>query len=158
MKKVWENPQITVEQFEANEYVAACDDLQNVYYNFVCDAGGGVSGDVWEGSTTNADNTQISGGTNLTNGNPYYSFSACDASHYVLKSEADAKNMFTSGIYHKGITDDSTSVKKYGSVFGYGGTMSELIPVTIWKGENNDDVHCMTNLGVEIETVKGNKS
>lgn len=150
MKKVWENPQITVEQFEANEYVAACDDLQNVYYNFVCDAGGGVRGDVWEGGTVTTESTwwggtyqTISGGTNLTTGQQHW-FYACDASHYVLKSEADANETFTAGYYNQGTYNDSTT--------------GNFIPVTIWKGENNDDVHCMTNLGVTIETVKGNKS
>ena len=38
MKKTWELPVICVQQFEANEYVAACGD-SGVIYNFECNAG-----------------------------------------------------------------------------------------------------------------------
>lgn len=38
MKKTWEEPKIMVQKFVANEYVAACSDV-NVVYNFECNAG-----------------------------------------------------------------------------------------------------------------------
>ncbi len=41
MKKTWMEPQITVEQFMANEYVAACGDTEYGVYMFKCDAPGG---------------------------------------------------------------------------------------------------------------------
>ena len=47
MKKTWEEPRILVQQFMPNEYVAACGDSGTVY-NFVCDAGGGTPGTVYE--------------------------------------------------------------------------------------------------------------
>ena len=49
MKKTWEEPRILVQQFMPNEYVAACGD-ENRVYNFVCDAGGGTPGTVYEDS------------------------------------------------------------------------------------------------------------
>ena len=38
MKKEWMEPVIEVQEFAANEYVAACGDSGKVY-KFVCDAG-----------------------------------------------------------------------------------------------------------------------
>lgn len=52
MKKTWEEPKIMVQQFMPNEYVAACGD-ENRVYNFVCDAGGGTPGAVYEDSNHN---------------------------------------------------------------------------------------------------------
>ena len=46
-RKVWRRPLTRVQQFEANEYVAACGD-SGVVYKFKCDAGGGVYGSVYE--------------------------------------------------------------------------------------------------------------
>lgn len=40
MKRVYEAPAVSLEQFAANEYIAACGDTGTVY-KFVCDAGGG---------------------------------------------------------------------------------------------------------------------
>ena len=37
MKKIWTKPMATVEEFAANEYVAACGDM-NTVYKFTCDA------------------------------------------------------------------------------------------------------------------------
>ena len=42
MKKVWSRPLTVVQNFEANEYVAACGD-ENKVYKFKCDA---VSGSI----------------------------------------------------------------------------------------------------------------
>lgn len=41
MKKEWVEPRILIQQFVANEYVAACGD-ENKVYNFTCDAPGGT--------------------------------------------------------------------------------------------------------------------
>lgn len=38
MKKEWTEPVVEVQEFAANEYVAACGDSGKVY-KFVCDAG-----------------------------------------------------------------------------------------------------------------------
>ncbi len=41
-RKVWRRPLTRVQQFEANEYVAACGDTEYGNYLFECDAPGGV--------------------------------------------------------------------------------------------------------------------
>ena len=38
MKRKYESPRMVVEQFEANEYIAACHDTDQVY-KFTCDGG-----------------------------------------------------------------------------------------------------------------------
>lgn len=40
-RKVWRRPLTRVQQFEANEYVAACGDTEYGNYLFECDAPGG---------------------------------------------------------------------------------------------------------------------
>lgn len=41
-KMTWTRPVTEVQQFAANEYVAACGDTEYGAYNFVCDAPGGT--------------------------------------------------------------------------------------------------------------------
>lgn len=41
-KMTWTRPMTEVQQFAANEYVAACGDTEYGAYNFVCDAPGGT--------------------------------------------------------------------------------------------------------------------
>lgn len=50
MKRAYVRPTIVGERFVANEYVAACGDTEYGKYKFTCDAGGGVSGDVYRES------------------------------------------------------------------------------------------------------------
>ena len=141
-KRVWNKPLAQVEQFMANEYIAKCSDTVNKFYNFVCDAGGGTKGDVWEGGTVTEGRRYdtISGGTNLTSGRTRYYY-ACDASHYV--PEASLATTFTSGYYNKGTYNDSTE--------------GNFIPVVIWT-DGGTDVHCTESLAENIQVVQGNKS
>lgn len=131
MKKSYESPRAYVEEFTPNEYVAACGD-SGVTYLFKCDAGDGVSGNVyvesngidglqsraqwvqdgkypWEGHWQNADRSL--GG-----------YHACGTTH-----EADSDDDFLNGYY---VPYDSGQVSK----------------VIIWRGPHNDNVHCTTNL------------
>lgn len=50
MKRAYVRPTMVGERFVANEYVAACSDTEYGKYKFTCDAGGGVSGDVYRES------------------------------------------------------------------------------------------------------------
>ena len=50
MKRAYVRPTMVGERFVANEYVAACGDTEYGKYKFTCDAGGGVSGDVYRES------------------------------------------------------------------------------------------------------------
>lgn len=131
MKKEWVKPLAVVEQFVANEYVAACSDTENVYYKFVCDAGDGEWADIYEGKYPH--------GTNLTPDGRFRYFHACKATHFV---KAEEQSPFTEGWYDGN--------------YGYGEDYK--FDVIIWKGENDDDVHATKALKTEIETIKGNRS
>lgn len=48
MKKVYEAPVVHLEQFVANEYIAACGDTEYGVYKFECDGGGGVYGGLYD--------------------------------------------------------------------------------------------------------------
>ena len=48
MKRTYVRPTMVGERFVANEYVAACGDTEYGKYKFICDAGGGKKGDVYE--------------------------------------------------------------------------------------------------------------
>ena len=138
MKKTWEEPQILVQKFIPNEYVAACGDSGTVY-RFKCDAGNGVYGSVYE-ETNGREGLQTSGwkADRLIS---YYSrdwwgnesgFHACEITH-----EAESNSVFSAGYYCAQ------------------GDKTHPVPVIIWKGDKGDDVHCTTNLNKnDWETAK----
>lgn len=133
--KIWTMPTAVAQEFAANEYVAACDDLVNQYYAFSCDATGGLLGTVYE-ETNGEAGLQVSGDTALT----HAGYHACGVTHYAPVDTTD----FVNGYY-------LTLIDAIG-----GGEL--VTPVVIWKGENNDNVHCTKNLSVETEIITGNKS
>lgn len=140
MKKQYVSPMMVGEKFEANEYVAACGD-SGVVYKFKCDAGGGVSGSVYL-ETNGVDGLQtetkwVQTGENRWEG--YYvqadnrlgGYHACGAEH-----EAESTDSFLNGYYVPYYT-------------------STVVPVIVWRGSNNDNVHCTTNLDMNSwETAK----
>lgn len=136
-KRVWSKPLATVENFEVNEYIAACTDLENKFYKFECDATGGIAGYVYE-ETNGTSGFQITGDTLLTS--IFGGYHACGETHYAPLETTD----FVDGYY--------LTAADYIA----GGTF--VTPVVIWKGEGNDNVHCTKNLNVETEIVTGNKS
>ncbi|MDD7647475.1 MAG: hypothetical protein PUJ35_09575 [Ruminococcus bromii] len=114
-KREWAIPQTFVQQFAANEYVAACGD-ENRVFKFTCDAGGGKSGTVYL-ETNGQEGLQIGWG-----GDTYLSlYHACGATH-----DASTQDDFLNGYY----------------VTISGG----VTPVIVWRGSNNDNTHCTTNL------------
>ena len=144
-KKIWSRPMAEVETFMANEYIAKCSDTVNKYYEFVCDAGDGVRGDVWIGGTVS--NGTIIGGDLLTPDERIFIFKtpgyyhACGATHYV--PEGNVSTTFFNGYYNEGSYGDKTTGK--------------FVPVVIWTA-NNTNVHCTKELMEKIEVVTGNKS
>ncbi len=130
MRKTWMEPQIEVQQFTSNEYVAACGDSGTVY-KFKCTAGGGVSGYVYL-ETNGIAGLQSSG----RNADQYLSgYHACGTSH-----EAESTDAFLDGYY---VVD--------GGFFGE----DTVTPVIVWRGPNNDDTHCTTLLDKnDWETAK----
>lgn len=127
-EKVWVRPLTMVQQFEANEYVAACGDLNKVY-KFKCDAGGGISGSVYL-ETNGKPGLQTGWG-----GDRYLSgYHACGTTH-----EAKTTDDFLDGYY---VTSS-----------WFGGT--KTTPVIVWRGPHNDNTHCTENLDMDSwETVK----
>lgn len=133
VKNVWVQPQTVVQQFVANEYVAACGDLNKVY-KFKCDAGGGVSGSVYL-ETNGEDGLQTRGqwvggwGGHWVPADEYLSgYHACGTTH-----EAKTTDDFLDGYY---VTSS-----------WFGGT--KTTPVIVWRGPNNDNTHCTENLNMD---------
>lgn len=119
-KEAWVHPETIVQQFAANEYVAACGDTEYGSYYFTCDAGAGVYHDsilfgcrdkyVWAVYTDS--------GEKLTG-----AYGACGATH-----EAPKDDEFLSGYMDNKYTSEV-----------------EHIPVMIWT-DHGTNVHCTTNL------------
>lgn len=124
-KQTWEEPQILVQKFIPNEYIAACGDSGKIY-KFTCDAGGGKRGSVYE-ETNNLPGLQTlewNADTEITRW-PSGGYHACMTTH-----EAESDSEFDHGYYCAG------------------GDTRKPVPVIIWKGENGDDIHCTTNLDI----------
>lgn len=126
-RRVWRRPLTEVQKFEANEYVAACGD-ENKVYKFVCDAGGGVNGTVYE--DTNNNGKLDWGDKELTSYLPLYH--ACKKTH-----TAPTDDEFIKGFYVEG-----------------GIAYWDPTPVIIWT-EGGTNVHCTTNIHMDQwETAK----
>lgn len=127
MRKRWEEPMILVQQFVANEYVAACGDSGTVY-NFKCNAG--EKGKHYAVKDAKGNVATISG--RYMNGHfPFSYYEPCGETH-----EAESNSGFLTG-YH---LDDPKTRR------------DENISVIIWT-DNNTDVHCTTNLNMNSWTT-----
>lgn len=137
-RKVWRRPLTRVQQFEANEYVAACGD-SGVVYNFVCDAGNGVWGSVYQ-ETNGQPGLQAGGRNSDARISTYSDFLGVPVSGY-----------HACGTTHKAESDSGF----YDGYYCARGNTKNPVSVIIWKGEHNDNVHCTTNLDQDSwETAK----
>ena len=126
--KSYKKPVLNVERFTANEFVAACHDINKVY-KFECNAGGGKYGAVYKDSNENG--KLDFGDEELTSYLPAYH--ACGEKH-----EAPTDDEFIKGFYTEGV------------VAGY----FNPTPVIIWT-DGGTNVHCTTKLNMqEWETEK----
>ncbi len=115
-------PMMNSEVFMANEYISACGD-SGTTYKFTCDAGSGVPGSVYL-ETNGEDGLQI----RRDGGDTYLSdYRACGTTH-----EADSDDAFLEGYY---VTGNWWS--------------QQVTKVIVWRGPNNDNTHCTTNLDQE---------
>lgn len=121
MKKVWSRPLTVVQNFEANEYVAACGDKGTVY-KFECNAG--EKGHRYAVKDSNGDIAYISGNYMTGIGLLGSYFTPCGETH-----EAKTDSVFLTG-YH---IDDASTWE------------DENINVIIWT-QNNTNVHCTENV------------
>ena len=125
MKRVYESPMMFVEEFAANEYIAACGET-NDEYKFKCDAMGGITGavfysdgdDKWEPVLTG-----ILGGDRLM-GTGYH---ACGESHITQVGDEFIEGWYVTG--WDGISGGDWVQK-----------------VKIWKGPDGNNIHCTTTL------------
>lgn len=115
MKRAYVRPTMVGERFVANEYVAACGDTEYGKYKFTCDAGGGVSGDVYRESNGKPGFQKGYGGDKWLGG-----YHACGTTH-----EASTTDNFLDGYY----IPDSGKVEN----------------VIIWRGKRGNNIHCTTN-------------
>lgn len=126
MKKTWEEPKIMVQQFMPNEYVATCGDKNRVY-NFVCDAGDGTPGTVYEDSNHNG-KWDLFGDEALT-GHILPTYHACGETH-----SAPTDDEFIEGFY----LPNSNPGK--------------AMKVIIWT-DGGTNIHCTTNLNMNEWTT-----
>lgn len=166
-KMIWEKPQMNEVAFAVNEYVAACGD-QNRMYKFKCNAGeppketilGPITqhGYVWIENNNQAGlQTGIyedSWDYGFTSGTEYTPTDADGMDDYLTATyhpcgkehEAPTTDKFYNGYYlHTDKWDKDTGTF----------SLSDLINVIIWRGENDDNVHCTANLDMDSwETAK----
>lgn len=120
MKREYVRPIMVGEHFMANEYIAACGE-SGTTYKFVCNAsknyGIDLGGSVY---------LETNGKPDLqTNSDEYLGgYHQCSETHI-----AESTDVFLDGYFKpSGLID--TAVRK----------------VVIWRGENNDNIHCTTTL------------
>ncbi len=137
MKKVYEKPMMSVENFAANEFIAACHD-HGTNYLFECNAGNGAHGDIFLDSNSNGE-LDYKADKNLTDGSLSY-FYACDHKHETSENE------FPYGFFvqnHGFDTFENWRGQKY-----------PVTKVRIWIDENKK-VHATDKLNIsEWETAK----
>lgn len=128
MKAIWTKPMAEVEQFMANEYVAACGDQNRVYY-FECDAPAGTLYYYSNGDGT-VDGVYTGSGSATKLG----SYHPCAAKH-----EASTTNPFYDGFV------DRNSNRRCDSG-------EECI---VWRGANGRNGHATAQLDMDSwETAK----
>ncbi|OLR59179.1 hypothetical protein BHF70_05800 [Anaerostipes sp. 494a] len=129
MKKVYQHPQVVVEEFAPNEYVAACGESGTTYL-FNCNAGGGAKGDVYTND-----------GQNLTQGTRSY-YHACSKKH-----EASSTEEFINGYYIQNGGNDKKTHTVVDSYFPFQSHEESYptIPVIIWT-DGGTNVHATTDL------------
>lgn len=130
MKRAYVRPTMVGERFVANEYVAACGDTEYGKYKFTCDAGGGVSGNVYRES----------------NGKPGFQ------KDYVLFGYGGDEWL---GGYHAcGTTHEANTTDDFQNGY-YIPDGGDAVDVIIWRGKRGDNIHCTTNLNRDSwETTK----
>lgn len=138
-KRAYVKPSLESEAFVPNTYVAACGDSGTTYL-FKCDAGGGVSGNVYL-ETNGVPGLQtegkwvggIFGHWEYRADTSLGGYHACGTTH-----EADSDDDFLDGYYVPYRSNNTTKV-------------------IVWRGPHNNNVHCTTNLNKDSwEIAKSN--
>lgn len=130
MRREWMEPVIEVQEFVANEYVAACGDSGKVY-NFECNAGK-------ENSYYNVYTNGADGIAHTRDDELLGSYHPCGKKH-AAESNSDFKYGYMYrldgfGLFSKEDRNDCTDV-------------------VIWRGKYNNNIHCTTNLDINSWTT-----
>ena len=120
-KEAWVRPETMVQQFAANEYVAACGE-SGVTYNFKCDAPSG--GAVYYYPNGRGGSVEEAAGYSWFLGSQYH---PCGDTH-----EAESSNAFYDGF----IDRNHNEQEDYGEA------------VIVWLGKSGNNCHCTTNLDI----------
>lgn len=131
MRKNYVKPALISEEFVPQTYVAACaEEPGYTKYSFICNAGEGVThwGGIISGYTKYVWDVYVNG-QKINNGH----YGPCGDTHTVTVPEGTP----VENVFLKGYMDDAYTDEK------------ENIPVYVWRGENNNNTHCMTNPGTE---------
>lgn len=139
-KRVYIKPVLESETFLPQAYIANCGDSGTIY-KFKCDAGGGWPGSVYL-ETNGQEGLQTEGKWEWIFP-PFYG-------HWIYKADQSLGGYHACNISHEA-NSDSDFLKGY---YVPNGSNSE-IDVIVWRGPNNNNVHCTTNLNQSSwETVK----
>ena len=140
-KKAYSKPLVLAEKFIPQNYIAACSpDQTYVTYQFWCNAGSG-NYKVWLDSNNNG--TLDSQDRQLTS-NGFFGigatvFTPCNEAHSVTVPKGQSiDNIFPKGFIWQ---------------YDYGLIGDSALPVRIWRGENDDDIHCTFVLDEEEFTI-----
>lgn len=129
-KRTYEKPSLSVENFTADEYVAACNGV-GTSYGFNCNAGDYLT----------RYNAYLADGTSLahaTRDNDFDDYRPCNAVH-----SAEVTSDFLDGY----ITEQFFTFNRETKKWEYSGE-GAAIPVKIWT-ENGKNVHCTTELEIK---------
>lgn len=127
IKEAWVSPETKVQQFMANEYVAACGD-SGVVYNFECNAGN--KNNMYSVKDARGNSFKVAG--HKVDGVDWF-YHPCGETH-----KAESNSGFVTG-YH------------LDQLYTWG---DENIPVVIWT-DGGTDIHCTTKLNMnEWSTAK----
>ena len=134
-KKVYGKPLMYAEKFVPQNFVAACPPSETyVTYQFWCDAGNGSTYNVY---IDNGDGT-FNNNSDIHIGNFY----ACREAHSVTVPKGSSiDDIFPKGFIGR---NEWTGPWEYQYV---------ARPVRIWRGENNDNIHCTFQLSENEFTI-----
>ena len=147
-KRTYVKPVLSGEEFIPQNYIAACGDSGTIY-KFHCDAGGGASGNVYiESNKIGGLQKPSCHCENDTHSSQYNCPTWGNGDDKSLGGYHACANPETGqGIHEASSTDDFLS--------GYYVNNAVTIPVIIWRGPKNDNVHCTTQLDMSNwETAK----
>lgn len=150
-KKDWISPRTGFQEFVPQEFIAACDQsgATQTYY-FMCD-GGYQSGKY--------DVVMDSNGNQTLEGVWRWN-SAWQTYQWGYSDNGDRDNLLTAGKYFHPCNEKHTVTVPYGTsvedIFPHGWMQTKdshsntnWTAVRIWRGDNNDNIHCTTNLRSE---------